>query len=59
MPHVGFFREFEDIAIAIADRAFNIDVEKALLLVEQPHPNWGNYNCLCLAAFATDRVHAI
>lgn len=51
------FREFEELAISVVDRAFSSDFEKALLIVEQPYDVWGGYDCLLLATSASDKAN--
>lgn len=46
-----FGREFETLSMSVVEKAFNLDPEKALLIVERPHPHWGEVKVLPHFAF--------
>lgn len=48
-------REFEELAIHLANECFESDNEKACMLMEQRHASWGYKNCLDMAALGDNR----
>ena len=47
--------EFEALSMRVLEQAFNVDPEKALLILEQPQPHWGKVSSLQMAAAASDK----
>uniref|UniRef100_A0A914W1B9 TRPM SLOG domain-containing protein n=1 Tax=Plectus sambesii TaxID=2011161 RepID=A0A914W1B9_9BILA len=52
---VKLAREYEAHAKNVIDQAYEFDSDKALLIVEMPHEQWDQLNCMQMAALAFDK----